>query len=796
MNGRIAHLHNRYRPLVNHGDEGFVASRLDRIAAEMLPEALASRLAQALDDVEPVYILRQVKTRPLLQVSHEVPDSSLARRWAGYLTASIVRLVHQSGQEGADWVRFDSQAEYIARFISDLLAERDGRFWFYFPLAPYRTADMGATIRRLLLDNTALLPQILTCLHRQKTLDTVLARLDHDTLLSLWSADLAETTASLRPLFVQALQLVDILNLWQTAQPATIETLFNQYLATSPTPADWQDRRSLARAVLAILRYLANFGYLDLTRLAEFGETTALKEDIHLIEASEDIDLAEASSVQPLSMQLREWDWLDVDWLIQAMPEYLHQPAVKQPAAKQPEGELPVRPSGFGPTPRQKTLLDDLLAAVSREPLSLDRHQPDSAANALRLYGLLVEYAPQWAEVSVAKDTIRRLLHAWRWLLQNDRPLPAWTALHKGDVPGAIRTLPPGDRPAAALAFRRVLDLGETAVTILEQFGITTAQPGQRNPAAKQAVTAVDTTAAGLFLLLRPVLDVRLDGLAARISYPPAGGLAPHAALLLALALRWAGADGRQEGQIDPGLGLLAGQEQPPAGDTLLTQWATLTQPDHARFQAALLPLLAGQRLFNGDTLFLYQTELAGIGPALVAGAGSDRLWLLAQAQPGTDIAPTVDAWVEAWQAATGVAPSIVTTEPLLAALAERADVQPAAGDAYQRGEAALVADFAALAPGCLGMPDADLTVGLTAVALMRLWARWLRQFAASSTPYLLSNLIHRPGTLLISRDEIVVEMETRPLDMVLHMAGYLDPIEGVPWLEPQRVRFTRRGLP
>lgn len=272
-------------------------------------------------------------------------------------------------------------------------------------------------------------------------------------------------------------------------------------------------------------------------------------------------------------------------------------------------------------------------------------------------------------------------------------------------------------------------------------------------------------------------------------------GLFLLAALLLALGARCAGEDGVQAGQIDPGIARLAGLIEAPDWDVLRAQWAALTMVDHGRFQAALLQILAGRRLFGGDTMFLYQVDLDGIGPALVAGADSGRLWLMGQAPSPTPVTATIQAWREEWQAATGVIPTIVTAEPLLAALARLPDVLPPTDSAYHEGQEALVAAWAALSPGRLDLPQADLTVSLTAVSLFRLWARWLRQFAGSSIAYLLANMIHRAGHLLVADDVMVVEMAARPLDMVLEMAGYLDELERVPWLEPPRVRFKRRGV-
>jgi hypothetical protein len=82
----------------------------------------------------------------------------------------------------------------------------------------------------------------------------------------------------------------------------------------------------------------------------------------------------------------------------------------------------------------------------------------------------------------------------------------------------------------------------------------------------------------------------------------------------------------------------------------------------------------------------------------------------------------------------------------------------------------------------------------LVAFSLLRLWSRWLRQFSESSVPYLLDQFIRRPGRLSASPAGVWVELEPRPLDIVIEMAGYLTPLEGVPWLGGRTVHFRIAG--
>jgi hypothetical protein len=80
--------------------------------------------------------------------------------------------------------------------------------------------------------------------------------------------------------------------------------------------------------------------------------------------------------------------------------------------------------------------------------------------------------------------------------------------------------------------------------------------------------------------------------------------------------------------------------------------------------------------------------------------------------------------------------------------------------------------------------------VELIAVAVLRAWARWLGRFAASSTSYLLAHFVNRPGRIRWTDEEIVVELDPRPLDVVVTMAGYDRPLESVSWLGGRTVTY------
>jgi hypothetical protein len=124
-----------------------------------------------------------------------------------------------------------------------------------------------------------------------------------------------------------------------------------------------------------------------------------------------------------------------------------------------------------------------------------------------------------------------------------------------------------------------------------------------------------------------------------------------------------------------------------------------------------------------------------------------------------------------------------------LAALRRELLVQAGAQRLPDPAELTALSD-ADLPDGKLGRPKADAVVGLLAGAVLRTWSRWLGRFSESSGGYLLAHFVRRPGQLHWTAKELVVELEPGPLDVVLAMAGYDRPLEGLPWLGGRTVRY------
>lgn len=773
MNGRIGHLRNHYRVLGARGArQDALAARLERVMREQMAASLEAALDEALAGNEAVYVLRQMKVTTLLTAIHDSTDAGVARRCAERLAGAVVRSIAKDDGDGANVIRFDDQADYVAHFIGALLQGSAWERWYYGAFAPLRALSAPEALRAALLDNRQHVPAILGKLHARGELDALLAALDERTRRILWREEPAAGARAapdeLRPLFAGALRLADETGLWARGARPDGEALFEIYASGTNGAVDWRDRRALAFSLFDIMRFLSHRGYL---RRADRSEEFLLQ----------------------LNAALESLDWLDAEWLRAPLLKLLGESG---------EFDLPPRPAAqHTPTPRQRELLETLVALVREGDRTFDPDSTDASSAALRLFAMLVNRAPQWADDAAAKALIEHVLALGRLMRHAHGEFAS--RLRQGDIEGAWRALAPGEHAAGArAACEFVSRLGEQGIELAETLA------GQRRAGAPNA-ERIESACAGLSLLLRTLLEMRLHTLAEATNFPSPGeaaqfppqeaagtlplaaGMSRFGAMLLALGVRLGGGASFSSESVDEGLCVLANAKERVTLDDLRAWWAETTETDeakHALFQAGLLGRAAGRRLVSADVMHLYQLELEGVGAVLIAGDESARLWPLGcSLSPHVEIAGVVAGWLDVWENATGVRPALVAFE-------SDAGGNEELWEAHEQGRASVLAAWTAMQHGCLGLPATDLTVFLAACLLLRAWARWLRQFSTSSVPYLLQNFIRRAGALSDGRDGLLVELERAPLDIVVEMASYLDELERVPWLDNRRVKFLLRG--
>jgi hypothetical protein len=848
VNGRIGRLRCRYL-VAGYEVAGRSAQRLDRLARDDLPVWLGEALGHALRDDQAIYLVRRVESRVALDVRDGLDEPAIARRWAAEIAAAILRAI-QDGRNGRDGgvVRFADRPEQVTTFVADLLAGTAWDRWYHGAFAHLRSASLAEGLGQVLLEEGAGRMALLGRLHQAGLLGQVLAVLDPATVVALLPAGQEEPAGEEAQVpFAAAVRLGERLGLWPGPAPDG-RALFRAFLATDPPAVDWRDSRGLTFAVAAGLRFLVAGGHAhppdpaDPTLAARIevalGEADWLDADtlraelMRLPGLSGHPAVAAAAAARPFArptprqeellrdlLALLEGGQLDLD----------HRQPLSPANVLRLQAALAARTDRWSDDPMAATTISRLVTAWASHATAARARpawwptgpvrtawpgaragagaSPAGAGDVVRPPAGELPLPPGTAaEVSQATGAEEPPMAA------ADRPPagpvegsaaagaatpPGGPARHGAPSPrtsGPVRpsTASPADGPTpptAPLATTADLgdlgDLGERVLAKLLDGG-----PGTAGAAG------LDSVCGGAFLLLRAVLDSDLAGIAKRLGYPTTAGLDPPGALLAALALRWAGAPAAEDGPLDPGLHLLTGLPEPV---TLPRLRQAFVDADHAGFQAALLAVLARLGLLDhSETIHLHLVFLATGEAAMVAGDGAAGLWPLGVIPAAGDPAEVVAGWVAAWEAATGTRPlQVVCDQELATALVGHLDdvTVTQAGDLadHRRSRKGLSDLLEVTRLGRLGLAGADLTVALTAGALLRVWARWLRRFAASTAPYLLDQFVRRAATVIPDASQVVVELEPRPLDLVLEMAGYIAPLERLPWLEGRRVVFRVR---
>jgi hypothetical protein len=762
----MGRLHCRYT--LSGADAADVGARLDRVAAQAVTRT-GNALQELLGDTPAVYVLRDVTTRHRWSVT-QLSDDELGELWGRGIATALVRAIAGDPGGGSNLIRFSDHADYVASFVADLVDGSAWSHWWYGAFTPYAARPRRQALLDVLLEHRAGLAGILAVLYRRGALGRVVDALGEPARRVLWGAPVVpppQDREAVRPLLAAAIELARALGVWagRLDQAAALD----RYVATGPRERAWSDPRDLVDGVWEAFRWLD---------AADALKATAPVQARPAVTGAAGSGMAGPADSGPSGLvdaALAPLDWLDQALLRERLLDHL--------TGGGTGGDLPVRPP-LAPTPRQEELVLALLRLARSGVAGLDPADPASTANALRLYAALADFAPQFRGDPSVPPLVQRLLAAWSWVAAQARPAAALDRLRRGDIPPApTAAAHPAGRTdgydAATLQF--VAGLGAPAADLLEALGA-------RSGGGQDQDSPVSSACAGVVLLLRTVTDLRLSALADRAGFPPGPDASP-AALLLALGRRWAGPAGAHRGRVDAGLTVLAGLDTPPTLEAVGRTWSPVTSADVERFERTWLATLAGQGMLGDEDLHLHLLSAGRGRMAAVAGTAAG-LWPLGRLLRDTGELPAILAgWLTAWEAETGLRPSIhcdaALVDPLQARLHGALLVPAHDGNGtsatHRSNRSAFLRMHRALRWGRTGQPGPDLLVELMASGLVRLWARWLRGFAAASVPYLLDELVRRPGLVRRDGTGVYVELDPRPLDVVLEIAGYIGDLSAGP---------------
>jgi hypothetical protein len=670
------------------GGSGPGALELDHDLRSHFSPALADGVDLALAGDPTVYAIRRLDCEVTLRGDGRgLPD--LARRTAAAVTNAILRALSEDPATGAarfgasdEIATFADEAEFVAQFVVDLLEGRAQTCWYYASFRDTLARPRPEGLASVLSASDAVAMRALGRIYARGYLERLLAELPASAAARLCAMEGAEPSdESFRPLVGASLMLAS-----EVLSPGLdYEQLLREYAGRDCVAADWGDRGSLAEGVLHALRFLLGSG-----RIALDGDSSAAVAGM----------LARAAAL----------DWLDTATLVTGIERLTAdwtgaaQRSVVSSSPSAPEVssdlEIPAAPPHVPArlSSRQRLILRGIAAACSSDWPGLEVRLGDCPSNRLRLHAALMAHDERWAGDPVAGELIGAVLRELARGAGTDRPL-----LHELaalGVPGAESSRSrPGDRAAE--------DLG------------------------------IHSETAGVALLIRAALDIRVGALASAAEFMP-----PRDAVCAAvMALARAGST-----EPDPGLSLILESPMPSAAE----------ESPRQAFETGVLRTLAARGMLVGAPR-VGVIEIGGI-TAVFGGIERPALWPFAEVVGDPDeVEPVVARWREQWCDATGESES---------QFARLSDDRPLAQ---------------ALAPLLAGREltsPAELTMIATGLTLVRVWAHWLPGVGRSSLRYLLDHFILRPGTVCRDGDEVRVVLERRDLDTVLELSGALASID------------------
>lgn len=163
--------------------------RLDRVVSTRLPQALNDSLSQTVGD-QVIYRIRNLHVRLWLDET-VAGDSALATTWARLLAKAITEAI-QNGS-ATNVVRYDSEAHFLAAFLSDLLAGRAWSRWMYDEFRPLQDVPVGRAAALLLSPQPELILPVAARLQTMQVWEKLLRQMDAADLQLIWEEGLGFT---------------------------------------------------------------------------------------------------------------------------------------------------------------------------------------------------------------------------------------------------------------------------------------------------------------------------------------------------------------------------------------------------------------------------------------------------------------------------------------------------------------------------------------------------------------------------------------------------------------------------
>jgi hypothetical protein len=578
MQDRIGALHLHYR--VGRGSLGAaLAPGFDRAIRAGLADALGARISAMLGDDPAVVVIRELKAPVVIKKDDWSLDSRVVARICAASADSAAALLSRDAPTDAV-MRFADEVEFVGSFIVELIAGSAWGHWYYGAFHRYRCADAAATIRAVLAESGVEAARVFAWLSRRGQLSAIFSVLaPHDARRLVAGggegADGANSDAVLVDAAMRLLAQMGVMS----AEPRGRQDLVAQFLATRPIAPDWTDRRSLSAWVLEFIRFAVGRP----ARAAPVLEPA-------------NVEAVHALLTGPL-------DWLDAPWLASQLTALSHGPAGK--SIRTPTAHRPLL------TPRHDRILQGIARRLRAGRIRLADDSEDA---------LVVCLVAAASEEASSDDRLDRTLVAAIELVarayfslagSGDPPGQAFSRV--GEIDPAAAAEPARYEAEAARRLAALRTAGNSARELLRAAVETRAAPEEEGAPAPGA---------GVFLLVRAVLDTRLAALARQFGVP----LEP---LLGGLAIKWLGVPL----PFDRAISLWAGTEHPRLADL------DAAGENLCLLNAALLDVLVDRKILDAPTA----------GDVIAADAALLTRELACSAQANAAVAGTASSLLRAW---------------------------------------------------------------------------------------------------------------------------------------------------
>lgn len=693
MKARVEQLALRYRLPVGAPRVHARLPSIERALRARLADEIAAQLAAIDEGGDEVIVVREATAQVTLRIGEHARDDAAVARVSDAARDAVVALLARSADE-EQVHRFPSDAAYVGSFVVELLDGTAWDRWYFDGFSRFRRADPGATIIALLADADTECMALFAWLEQRGRLADVLRLVGPSAARSLASALPATQPdsvppADLAPLALAAFEITATLGL--SIESARHPELLAEYHRHESARPAWTDRRALTEWTWRFTHWLLS------------------RDASHVIAAT-----SSASPPSALASLLAEQlDWLDGETILARV-------AARSAGAPEQRVMQAAEIAGRALAPRHAAQLRMIADALHSGSLRLGlRAEPRDQLlvrmlAALQIADPAAPARPDEALVAALEQVLDAALRLDT--TASDVPLrptdPGTPASPVVRTPGPDGVAPERTHAPEVIALVRALTMRESVAG------------------------GVRSSHAGLYLLARPIADLRLDRLAERAGVP-------FAALLAAVAMKMLGVTRPFDEALLPWLGA------PDAEIGGLEEHALHT------LQLLVLRTLADQRQLPGDAAAVAGFDWRGESFVAVAEKTGTCWPLVARQSDGGAGAPLLAAW----RRATGGEPEL--TEPARSP----------------------TADLDALPATPALSPMVEIQVASLATCVLRSLSGWLPGLAASSTPFLVRNCIARGGVVSTTRDGISVVLDRAPLDVVLEMAGCFSPLTSASWL-------------